>query len=247
VPEVRTTSSTGGEKGVKLERFDLIPTGPLAELAAHYGRGARKYANHQWRQGYEWSKSYSAMLRHQNAFWAGFDYDVCSNDPDGCQYVDNDGEPYEIIEPDTCFNHTGSHHMAAVAWHAFLLLEFKDTYPEHDDRYKPPAPEPEVGWYQAPADGFNEPIAKDWVWTTPDDPKFGVFPEVDLQPYLDVIRQHVGDVVVQWADPKPMSLTEIADRMTVMAYTGCWPQVFIAGMPGDNVTEQVNDALNRRD
>lgn len=133
--ETRTTSSTGGQKGVKLARFDLIPAGPLKELAEHYGRGARKYANHQWRQGYEWSKSIAALARHFNDFMAGYDYDVCSNDPDGCRHTDMDGNPFDTGEPDTCFNHTGSHHMAAVAWHSFLLLEFKDTHKAFDDRY----------------------------------------------------------------------------------------------------------------
>lgn len=131
--EELTTSSTGGQKGVKLERFDLIPVGPLTELAEHFGKGAKKYAEHQWRQGYEWSKSYSAMCRHQNLFWAGYDYDICSNEPDNCKFVE--GVEYE---PDTCHNHTGSHHMVAVAWHAFVLLEFKDTHPEHNDRYTNP-------------------------------------------------------------------------------------------------------------
>lgn len=135
--ETRTTSSTGGQKGTKLARFDLIPAGPLTELAEHYGRGARKYADHQWRKGYEWSKSIAALGRHYALFVQGYDYDVCSNDPDGCSFVDADGNDYEPLEPDTCFNHTGSHHMAAVAWHAFLLLEFKGEYPEHDDRYRP--------------------------------------------------------------------------------------------------------------
>jgi len=139
VAEVRTTSSTGGQKGVKLQRFDLIPTGPLTELAEHYGVGASKYANHQWRNGYEWSKSYAALLRHLTEFWAGKDFDVCSNDPGGCSHVDADGNPFVAVREDACFNHTGSHHMAAVAWHAFCLLEFKDSFPEHDDRYKPPA------------------------------------------------------------------------------------------------------------
>ena len=132
--EVRTTSATGGQKGTKLARFDLIPAGPLRELAEHYGRGAAKYADDQWRQGYEWRKSLAALARHENDFAAGKDYDVCSNEPDNCVPWP-DGEEHE---PDTCFNHTGSHHMAAVAWHAFLLLEFKDTHPEFDDRYKAP-------------------------------------------------------------------------------------------------------------
>lgn len=135
--ETRTTSNTGGQKGTKLARFDLIPIGPLTELAQHYGRGARKYADHQWRKGYEWSKSYAALMRHLTDFWAGKDYDVCSNDPDGCSFETAEGEPYEPAQPDTCYSHTGSHHLAAVAWHAFLLLEFKDRFPEYDDRYVP--------------------------------------------------------------------------------------------------------------
>lgn len=136
MPEERTTSSTGGQKGVKLERFDLIPVGPLAELARHYGKGARKYADNQWRVGYEWSKSYSALMRHLTAFWSGFDFDVCSNDPGGCSMETSKGERFEPTEPDTCYNHTGSHHMAAVAWHAFGLMEFVENFPEHDDRFK---------------------------------------------------------------------------------------------------------------
>lgn len=134
--EERTTSATGGQKGVKLARFDLIPTGALTELAEHFGRGARKYDDNQWRKGYEWSKSYASLVRHLNDFWSGKDYDVCSNDPEGCSMVTADGEPYEPIAPDTCYNHTGSHHMAAVAWHSFVLLTFKDEHPSHDDRYR---------------------------------------------------------------------------------------------------------------
>lgn len=113
----------------------MIPIGPLVKLAEHFGKGARKYDVHQWRKGYEWSKSYSAMQRHGTAFWGGLDYDVCSNDPDGCLHITADGEPFEPLEPDTCYNHTGSHHLTAFAWHAFVLLEFTETHPEHDDRY----------------------------------------------------------------------------------------------------------------
>lgn len=106
--EVRTVSATGGEKGMKLARYDLIPSRPLGQVAEHYGRGAAKYADHQWRKGYEWSKSFAAMMRHAWAFWRG-----------------------EDIDPET-----GSPHMAAVAWHALALLEFSEKYPEFDDRHK---------------------------------------------------------------------------------------------------------------
>jgi hypothetical protein len=134
--EVRTTSSTGGEKGVKLQRFDLIPVFPYQKLAEHFGKGALKYAEHQWRKGYEWSKSYSAIHRHLTAFWAGYDYDVCSNEPDACLHEPPKGaKPRDDFEPDTCYNHTGSHHLDAVMWHSFVLREFAEFYPEHDDRF----------------------------------------------------------------------------------------------------------------
>jgi hypothetical protein len=128
---------TGGQKGTKLARFDLIPQGPLIQLAEHFGVGALKYDSHQWRQGYEWSKSIAAKARHDAEFAAGRDYDVCSNDPDGCQHFDNEGNPFVAPREDACFNHTGSHHLAASAWHAFVLLEFSDRFPEFDDRYDP--------------------------------------------------------------------------------------------------------------
>lgn len=134
--EIRTTSSTGGQKGVKMQRFDLIPIGPLTELAEHYGRGALKYDDHQWRQGYEWSKSYAAATRHWTAFWGGEDYDTCPDTQEGCAFVTAAGEPFETDVPGTCYNHTGSHHLVAAVWHGFTLLEFKDTHPGHDDRYR---------------------------------------------------------------------------------------------------------------
>jgi hypothetical protein len=111
--EVRTTSRTGGEKGVKDARFDLIPIGALTQLAEHYGVGAKKYDDNQWRKGYEWSKSYAALQRHLTAWWAGEDID----------------------------DETGSSHVAAVAWHAFTLLTFIAEHPDFDDRYKPHMPQ----------------------------------------------------------------------------------------------------------
>lgn len=106
--EIRTTSSTGGQKGVKTERPDLIPVPALKWLSIHYGKGAEKYDDHNWRKGYEWSKSYSSMLRHAHAFWGGED-----NDPE-----------------------LGTPHMAAVMFHAAALLTFMEEHPEFDDRWK---------------------------------------------------------------------------------------------------------------
>lgn len=107
-PEILTTSSTGGQKGVKEARFDLIPAEALHLVAEHYGKGAKKYTEHNWRKGFEWSKSYAALQRHLNAFWAG-----------------------EDLDPET-----GSPHLAAVVFHALTLLTFMVEQPGFDDRYK---------------------------------------------------------------------------------------------------------------
>lgn len=108
--EVRTKDPvTGGEKGAKLARFDLLPAGPLWQLAEHYGRGAKKYQDHNWRRGYKWSLNFAAMMRHAWAWWRG-----------------------ESIDAET-----GSSHMVAVAWHAFSLIEFETEKIGTDDRWKP--------------------------------------------------------------------------------------------------------------
>ena len=132
-----STSATGGRKNVKNQRFDLIPIDPLTQLAEHYGKGAEKYDNHQWRKGYEWSKSYAALMRHLTAFWNGEDTD----------------------------EETGSPHMAAAAWHCFTLLQFAKDFPEYDDRYKKPEPEVEdrpgtLPWVD---EGWYIPGTKPWL------------------------------------------------------------------------------------
>ena len=106
--EVRVVDpDTGASKGQKDRRYDLIPVTGLDALARHYGVGAKKYDKHNWRKGYDWSLSYAALQRHATQWWGGEDID----------------------------EETGSHHMAAVAFHAFALIEFALTHPEKDDRY----------------------------------------------------------------------------------------------------------------
>lgn len=106
--EVRTTSATGGQKGRKDERFDLLPVEPLREIARLYARGAEKYADHNWRKGYDWSLSYAALMRHATSWWDGEDLD----------------------------QETERHHMASVAFHAMALLHFSlaGDYTEYDNR-----------------------------------------------------------------------------------------------------------------
>lgn len=108
--EKRTVSETGGEKGVKLERYDLIPVRPLEALAQRYGHGAEKYDERNWERGYEWSKSYAALQRHLAAFWRGEDQD----------------------------EETPGTHLSAAAFHIFALMHFSDPrnpeYKRFDDR-----------------------------------------------------------------------------------------------------------------
>lgn len=104
--EVRVTSPTGGQKGTKEARFDLIPAEAIWWLAVLYGRGAAKYDDHNWRLGYKWSLSFSAAMRHMWKFWRGEDMDP------------------ELGVP----------HPVCAAFHMFGLTTFMEIHPEFDDR-----------------------------------------------------------------------------------------------------------------
>lgn len=97
---------TGARKGQKLARFDLIPVKPLWELAEHYGRGASKYAEHNWARGYNWHLCYSSALHHLAQFWAGENID----------------------------EETGSKHVIAAAWHCLTLAYYMEVNKQKDDR-----------------------------------------------------------------------------------------------------------------
>lgn len=97
--------TTGGAKGSKDARFDLIPGDALLALAEHYGRGAKKYDARNWEKGYAWSLSFAAMQRHAWALWNG-----------------------ELIDDE------GFSHATAIAFHAFALYRFSNAFPELDDR-----------------------------------------------------------------------------------------------------------------
>ena len=88
---------TGGEKGRKMARFGLIPADFLKALAEHYGRGAAKYSDDNWKKGYKWSLSYDAMHRHINLWACGESFD----------------------------KETGSHHLVAAVWHCICLWWFE--------------------------------------------------------------------------------------------------------------------------
>lgn len=93
--EIQTDPETGGQKGTKQEEFGLIPFYPLKEVAKVYGYGASKYAPQNWRRGYPWTWSVSALFRHITAFLVGESMD----------------------------KESGIHHLAHATFHLFLLIE----------------------------------------------------------------------------------------------------------------------------
>lgn len=108
-------NGAGVNKGAAL-KFDtdklplnLLSTEAMNQTAAVLKFGAQKYAEHNWRKGFAWSRPLAAAMRHITAF--------------------NDGED---IDPES-----GLSHMAHAACCIMFLLEFEKTHPELDDRFKP--------------------------------------------------------------------------------------------------------------
>ena len=104
-----------GESGDKAKldagklRYSLIPSLGLRELANVYTIGAAKYSPHGWAEGMSWSRIQDAMERHWEAW--------CS------------GETHDPVD--------GQHHLSAVAWCAFTLMEYEADparYGQYDDR-----------------------------------------------------------------------------------------------------------------
>lgn len=111
--EIRVTDPvTGGQKGQKPERFDLIPAGAMEEVARVYGAGARKYDAHNWAKGYSWNLSIGALERHLAKFKQGLS-------------IDDQG-------PES----TMCHHLACVVFHALALMTFERHGLGTDDRLK---------------------------------------------------------------------------------------------------------------
>lgn len=98
--------ATGGEKGSKAARFDLLPGDAIWALAEHYGKGAEKYAERNWELGYNYSLNFAAAQRHMWQWWNGEDVDA-----------ETDGS-----------------HLIAAAWHMMALFHFMTSHPELDDR-----------------------------------------------------------------------------------------------------------------
>lgn len=121
---VRIVSETGGEKGQKLERFDLIPFDVLTALARLYGKGAAKYSDDNWRRGYSWRLSMGSLLRHFTLWARGQSYDTADGTKGGPILKDDKGRDI----------HMGEHHLVCVIWHCFTLVVFETHELGTDDR-----------------------------------------------------------------------------------------------------------------
>lgn len=76
----KTDPKTGGRKGTKLARYDLVPPEPLAELACVFGMGDIKYPAAEdgipnWLHGLPYSWHIGAALRHIERWRSGETFD----------------------------------------------------------------------------------------------------------------------------------------------------------------------------
>jgi len=90
-------------------RMELLPTKPLLGVSRVLTFGAKKYAAHNWRGGFEYSRLIGAALRHITAF--------------------NDGED---LDPES-----GESHIDHALCTLMFLSEQVHAKTGTDDRYKP--------------------------------------------------------------------------------------------------------------
>lgn len=179
--ETRVTSSTGASKGTKEARYDLIPIPALDALARLYGKGAVKYAEHNWRLGYEWSKSYAAAQRHMAAFWSG-----------------------EDIDPETQIPH-----VICASFHMFALATYLTEHPEFDDRFETNQGAPPKSLEEVMAAAFSDMGAVPF-FAPPEAPQFVIPMAEGNAEDLDIIQKADEDPIetaAQWLSMLPEGKT----------------------------------------
>ena len=87
-------------------RFDLIPVGPLRQIAMVLTYGAERYGANTYKKGIKFSSYVGATLRHFYAWWGGEKYDPES----------------------------GLHHLAHAITDLIFLLHFDEIHEDMDDR-----------------------------------------------------------------------------------------------------------------
>lgn len=121
-------ATTGLRYDAGKARVELISPIALMGLARVLTKGAKKYADHNWRKGMAWSRCIGSLIRHLFLFMSGEDYDYDAKCPD-CQ-------------ASTCINHTGELHVDQILCNAMFLSEYARTHRELDDRCKQQSSEP---------------------------------------------------------------------------------------------------------
>lgn len=98
-------------------RFDLIPPGPMEEIAKVFTVGAAEYGDRNWEKGLEFGRIYGAVQRHLQKWWGG-----------------------EEESPDhKC------HHLAHAAWGCICLLAFIQQGRMGELDTRPSSPESALG------------------------------------------------------------------------------------------------------
>jgi hypothetical protein len=92
--------------------MDLLPVRAKQAIARVFDFGAKKYARHNWRDGFEYSRLIAAAERHLDAF--------------------NDGENFD--------EESGQSHLAHAACCIMMLLESQIKGYGTDDRYSSTRP-----------------------------------------------------------------------------------------------------------
>lgn len=90
-------------------RVDLLPVGPMMQVAEVFTFGAKKYFADSYRQGetVAWSRTYGSILRHLMSFWNGEDKD----------------------------SESGLLHLAHAGTQLFILMEHVAHNKNKDDRF----------------------------------------------------------------------------------------------------------------
>lgn len=107
-PLIKLEEDSATKADTGKNRLELWPVTPYEEIGLVLTWGAEKYADHNWRKGFVWSRVYGAALRHLYAWWKG-----------------------EEKDPESGFSH-----LAHAACNIIFLLEFTHTKRQLDDRYR---------------------------------------------------------------------------------------------------------------
>lgn len=105
--------------GVKFDagkaRYDLLPPEGAEAVAAILELGAKKYAARNWEQGMDWSRPFSACMRHLWKWWGG-----------------------EKLDPDS-----GYSHLWHAGCNLFFLIAYEARSVGKDDRATPQSSYPQ--------------------------------------------------------------------------------------------------------